>query len=142
MPDTINEVYVKLDRSAPYLAYAESYRTYRKQFHKMVTIPVSATLSCGIAAGAFLLNGYDLKKQIDLDMIGYFVSSDVDEIEAYKIAVDENNRKYSICRAGYYTFGGLMLLGIGTSIYTELNSETTMKSLCIQKKVLLQTEAD
>lgn len=120
LPDTLNEVYVKLDRSAPYLAYAESYKTYRMHFHKMVTLPVSATLSCGIVSGIFLLNGYDLKKQIDLDMIGYFVSSDVDEIEAYKIAVDENNKKYSICRAGYYAFGGLMLVGIGTSIYTGI----------------------
>lgn len=119
-PDTVNEVYVKLDRSAPYLAYAESYKTYRMQFHKMVTLPVSATLACGIASGAFLLNGSDLKKSIELDIMSYQLSSDVDEIEAYKIAIDENNRKYSICRAGYYTFGGLMLLGIGTSIYTGI----------------------
>ncbi|MBI3135457.1 MAG: hypothetical protein HYZ14_12345 [Bacteroidetes bacterium] len=120
VPDTTVELYVKLDRSTAYMAYEQSYHNYRQKFHKSVTLPVSLTLSMGITAGVFMLNGYDLKRQITADINEYALTPQASEIALLKASIESNNRKYTICRYGYYVSGGLTLVGIATSLYTGL----------------------
>lgn len=142
--NTVNEVYVKLDRSAAYMAYEESYSKYRVQFHKAITVPISVSLALTITSGVFMTNAYDLKKSIVLDMGNYNQSTLPDEIAQIKARVEENNRKYNFNRTAYYISGSFALIGIGTSIYTSLkfkksNSEPTYsKQSPFSDKVSLQ----
>lgn len=138
--DTTTEVYVKLDRSTAYLAYAQSYQNYRQKFHKSVTLPISLTLTMGIAAGTFMLRGYDLKKQIDADIQLYSMLPQPDDIAALKSSIEENNHKYNFYRYGYYVTGGLTLIGIAGSIYSGLKFKTNNVEPTYSKTSPFQTK--
>ncbi|MBK6525323.1 MAG: hypothetical protein IPG07_07060 [Crocinitomicaceae bacterium] len=119
-PGKTTEVYVKLDRSAAFGAYESSYAAYRVKFHKAVTIPISTSLALSLTSGAFMINAYNLRKTVLVDINNYSQTTIPDEIALIKNRVEENNRKYNISRTGFYIAGGLALAGIGTSIYTAL----------------------
>jgi len=116
-PDKTTEVYVKLDRSVAFGAYESSYAAYRVKFHKAVTIPISASLALSLTSGVFMINAYNLRKIVLVDIDSYSQSTIPDEIALIKNRVEENNRKYNFNRTGFYITGGLALAGIGTSIY-------------------------
>lgn len=119
-PDKTTEVYVKLDRSIAYGAYEQSYSAYRVKFHKAVTIPVSTSLALTLTSGVFMINAYNLKKTVLVDIDNYSQTTIAEEIALLKNRVEENNRKYNINRTAFYITGGLALAGIGTSIYTAI----------------------
>lgn len=120
LPDTVNEVYVKLNRSQDFLEYEQRYDAYRMKFHKAVTLPVSSTIAVSMMSAGFMIRAFDLRKVIVSDIELYSKTSLPDEIEAIKMRVDENNSKYNVNRYGYYITGGLALAGIFTSVYTAI----------------------
>jgi hypothetical protein len=143
-PGKTNEVYVKLDRSAAFGAYESSYAVYRLKFHKAVTIPISTSLALSLTSGAFMINAYNLRKTILVDINNYSQTTIPDEIALIKNRVEENNRKYNFSRTGFYITGGLALAGIGTSIYTAIkfrrsnSAPTYSKESPFSDKVCLQ----
>lgn len=120
LPEQLNEVHVKLNRSESYNAYGESYDRYRKKFHKNVTVPVSVTIAMGITSSIFMINAYDLKKKIETDIVNYSLSSETEEIAEIKSRIFSNNQKYNQARYTYYITGGLFIGGVITSIYTAI----------------------
>ena len=118
--DSVTTVYLKLDRSTAYQAYNQSYSNYRNKFHKSVTVPVCLSLGLAITSGVFMIRGYDLQKQINIDIASYNQTPDPVEIDLLKVAVQENNRKYNFIRTGFYVTSGLAVLSIATTIYTSI----------------------
>jgi hypothetical protein len=118
LPDTAVSVYVKLDRSTVYQAYEQSYHNYRMDFHKSVTLPVSATLALGITSTVFMMKAYDLRTQVTTSISSYYNSPVTSEIAQIKEDVARLNSKYNTMRTGFYIGAGLTSLGVLTSIYT------------------------
>lgn len=146
--DKVTETYVKLERSTPYGAYQEAYKNYRLKFHKSITLPITSTLVVGLTSGFIMLKGYDLRKKITSDINDYSITSNSAEIDALKLRVEENNRKYNRLRTGFYISSGFAVLGIATSIYTSIrfkrnNQEPTYsKQSPFMNKVGLGFSAD
>lgn len=142
--DSVTLVYLKLDRSTAYQAYDQSYHNYRVKFHKSNTLPFSVSLGLVITSGAFMIRGYDLLKQIKIDITSYSQTPVPSEIELLKVAVAENNRKYNLARTSFYVSSGLAVLSIATTIYTSIkfknnNAEPTYSKLSpFNDKVTLQ----
>jgi len=118
--DSVTFAYVKLNRSTAYGAYSQSYQNYRTKFRTSVTLPATLTLVFGLTSVTCAVIAYDLKKKINTDIFNYSQTSDPTEIDAYKVAVAENNARYNRMRIGFYVSSGVTLLGIATTIYSSI----------------------
>ena len=93
--DKTTETYVPMAKSNGRIQYESDYIDYRMQFHKSLTIPVTATLITSLATGWFMMRSFDLKKDVGADVELYSKSSVTSEIAEIKLRIDENNRKYN-----------------------------------------------
>ena len=133
-----SEKYVKMAISNERQTYEADYKSYRMQFHKALTIPLSVTLAAGLTSSAYMLLAYDTRKQVLTDIDSYHAAPSYSETVFYKNSIQTGNKRYGNLRAGFYTSLTLTALSVGTTIFTynrfkkkfkepKLNSESPFK---------------
>lgn len=115
------EKYVEMAKTNDYLDYELNYKDYRNQFHKQFTAPLSLSLASTLVTGVFMVRAYTFKNKIQTDIDSYHLSSTTTEIDAIKLRIADNNKRYNRQRTLYYIGSGVSVLCIGGTIWSYLN---------------------
>lgn len=115
------EKYVEMVKNNNYLEYEQDYKAYRMQFHKQFTAPLVLSLTSAVTSGVFMVNAYTKKKKVIADIEDYHLSPVPSEIDALKLSIAENNKKYNFHRSAFYINTGFTFMFIGGTIWSYMN---------------------
>jgi len=115
------EKHVEMAKNNNYLKYEQDYRTYRLQFHKQFTIPLSVSLASAITSVAFGIRAFDTRRQLVTDVDLYNKTPITSAVLELKTRIDEGNRRFNRQRTAFYINTGFTVAFIGTTIFSYIN---------------------
>ena len=116
--DSVTDVHVNMAISNGRKDFETSYKDYRMNFHKSLSVPGGITLGLALTTGTLMARGYALKNKIQSDIISYHKAASYIDAKNYRDLIDSNNKKYNRTRFCYYSFLGLTAASLGTTIFT------------------------